>query len=267
MPSTASPVPFDKARTFEPSASGAIVWSRLYERRIPQLQNCASAVFLAGLEAVGLRPDRVPTLESINEKLEPLTRWRAVGARGFLPPAEFFGALAARRFPTVTRLRGLDELDYTPEPDLFHDVFGHVPMHAHPAFADFLQGFGTIAVRAQTETERQRLTRLFWFTVEFGILRERGEVKVYGSGLISSHGECAHALGPDCLRRGFDLGTVLEQPFRHDQMQPVLFVIDSFAQLFDAIAQTGQMLDAGMLDEPGERRTARVEDRGDAGSA
>lgn len=264
MRSAASPVPLEKSRSCEPATSDAIVWSTLYERRIPQLKDCASAVFLAGLETIGLRPDRVPALQSVNERLEPLTQWRAVEAKGFLPAQEFFASLAVRRFPTVTRLRGIDELDYTPEPDLFHDVFGHVPMHAHPDFADFLQSFAAVAMRAQTEAEQQRLTRLFWFTVEFGLIREQGIVKVYGSGLISSHGECAHALGPDCLRRPFDLDAVLEQPFRHDQMQAVLFVIDSFAQLFAVVAQTRRLLDAGMLNGPRDHRPAAAEERWDA---
>jgi len=223
------------------------VWRTLYERRLPQLARSASSVYLDGLQAVQIRPDCVPVLDAINRRLAPLTGWRAVPAAGFLPAAEFFTSLARREFPTVTRLRKWEELDYTPEPDIFHDVFGHVPMHANPVFADFLQAFGQIASRAQTDLERQRMTRLFWFTVEFGLIRETSEAKVYGSGLISSHAECAHALGPDCRREKFDLFTVLNQSFRHDEIQPVLFVIDSFTELFNAVNDASAMLARGAL--------------------
>ncbi len=229
------------------------VWQTLYQRRFQQLQQCASSVFLDGLKAVQIRADRVPTLEAINRQLTPLTGCRAVEARGFLPASEFFECLAQRAFPTVTRLRRLHELDYTPEPDIFHDIFGHVPMHSNSTFADFLQAFGEVAAKAQTALERLRMTRLFWFTVEFGLIREHAEVKVYGSGLASSHGECAHALSESCLRRRFDLLEVMDQPFRHDEIQPVLFVIDSYAELFDAVSEAALMLQHGILNRDFDR--------------
>jgi len=242
--------------------SARAVWATLYDRRMPQLKSVASKVFLDGMNAIGLAADDVPTLEGVNEKLVPRTGWRAVEAAGFLPAKDFFESLAQRRFPTVTRVRSEEELDYTPEPDIFHDVFGHVPMHAHPVFADFLQRFGEVAARATTETARQRLTRLFWFTVEFGLIREKGCVKVYGSGLISSHGECAHSLSEDCLRRPFDLEDVMAQSFRHDEMQPVLFVIEDYWQLFDAIERAERMLMCGALDHPLENAVVEKHGRG-----
>ncbi|HEY0564885.1 MAG TPA: phenylalanine 4-monooxygenase, partial [Terriglobales bacterium] len=243
---TLAPVPV-------PPDEAVSVWRTLYERRIQQLRHCASRVFLEGMHLIRLTANAVPTLSGVNAQLMPLTGWQAVETQGFLPAADFFEALSHRKFPTVTRVRKASELDYTPEPDIFHDVFGHVPMHSNTNFADFLQRFGDVAARCRTERERQRMTRLFWFTVEFGLIREDGRVKVYGSGLVSSHGECTHALSPDCLRRKFDLIDVMEQPFRHDEIQPVLFVIESFSQLFDAAERAERMLASGLLDQPSLR--------------
>ena len=150
--------------------------------------------------------------------------------------ADFFRCLARRRFPTTLTVRPRAQLDYLPEPDIFHDVFGHVPLHAHPAFADFLQEFGALASEAATEEETTAMARLFWFTVEFGLVHEAGRVKIYGSGLISSHGDAANALGPGCQRRPFSLDAVLAQPFDIDRLQDVLFVVESYDQLFEAVA-------------------------------
>jgi len=162
-----------------------------------------------------------------------------VPVSGFLPAKEFFGCLAERRFPTTVSVRPMAQLDYLPEPDIFHDVFGHVPLHAHPVFADFLQRFGHAASRAVTEEQVEAMARLFWFTVEFGLVHEAGRVKVYGSGLISSHGDAANALGDKCDRRPFSLDAVLAQPFEIDRLQDVLFVVDDYKQLFEAVEEAG----------------------------
>ena len=211
------------------------VWRILYERRMATLGETGSEVFLRGAERIGLAPDRVPELADVNRRLAASTGWAAVGVGGFIPAAQFFRCLARRRFPTTLIVRPRAQLDYLPEPDIFHDVFGHVPLHADPVFADFLQRFGALAAAAETERETEAMARLFWFTVEFGLVRERGRVKVYGSGLISSHADAANALGPACERRPFELDVVLAQPYVIDRIQDVLFVIDSFDQLFDAV--------------------------------
>lgn len=213
------------------------VWAMLYERRMRTLVETGSRVFLEGAERIGLRPDRVPDLTDVNRRLAPRTGWAAVGVTGYLPAREFFTCLSQRRFPTTLTVRPREQLDYLPEPDIFHDVFGHVPLHADPVFADFLQRFGGLSAGAETEEHVTGLARLFWFTVEFGLIRERGDVKVYGSGLISSHGDAANALGPRCDRRPFTLDAVLAQPYEIDHLQDVLFVIDSFDQLFGVLDQ------------------------------
>jgi phenylalanine-4-hydroxylase len=212
------------------------VWGLLYARRMATLRDTASRVFLEGAATIGLVKDRVPDLARINARLRPLTGWCAIPVEGFLPAAQFFQCLAVRRFPTTVTVRSREAIDYVPEPDIFHDVFGHVPLHANPVFAAVLQRLGELGSSARSEQALREVTRLFWFTVEFGLVREGGGTRIYGSGLISSHGDAAKALGPDCDRRPFRLKHVLAQPFEIDDLQPVLFVLDSFEQLFDAVA-------------------------------
>jgi phenylalanine-4-hydroxylase len=211
-------------------------WRLLYGRRMGELEATGSRVFLHGARAIGLQRDTVPDLARVNALLARRTGWAAVPVRGFLPAREFFACLARRRFPTTVTVRPKDRLDYVPEPDIFHDVFGHVPLHANPVFADFLQTFGTLA-DAAPEEQLTRLARLFWFTVEFGLIREDGQVKVYGSGLVSSAGDAANALSDRCDRRPFSLDAVVAQPFEIDRFQDVLFVIETFDQLFDAVGR------------------------------
>jgi phenylalanine-4-hydroxylase len=211
------------------------VWRTLYERRMGTLQETGSSVFLDGMRRIGLLPERVPDLTAVNARLGARTGWAAVGVRGFIPAAQFFRCLSQRRFPTTLIVRPRAQLDYLPEPDIFHDVFGHVPLHSHTVFADFLQRFGQLAAESRTEEEIAQMARLFWFTVEFGLIRERGATKIFGSGLISSHADAANALGATCERRPFELDVVLNQSFEIDKLQTVLFVVDSFDQLFEAV--------------------------------
>lgn len=211
------------------------VWQTLYRRRMTTLETTGSRVFLDGLDRIGLSSSRVPDLADVNARLAARTGWSAIAVRGFIPAAGFFGCLAGRRFPTTITVRPRSQLDYLPEPDIFHDVFGHVPLHSDPVFADFLQRFGKLAAGATTADEVTAMARLFWFTVEFGLIEERGATRIYGSGLISSHGDAANALGDRCDRRPFDLDAVLGQPFEIDRLQEVLFVIESFEQLFEAV--------------------------------
>jgi phenylalanine-4-hydroxylase len=218
------------------------VWSALYERRMASLTETASQVFLDGAALIGLARDRVPVLADVNRRLDALTGWNAVGVSGFIPAASFFHCLAVRRFPTTLIVRPRAAIDYFPEPDIFHDVFGHVPLHADPVFGDFLQRFGALAARSRTEAATTAMARLFWFTVEFGLVHERGATRIYGSGLISSHGDAANALGHNCRRRPFALDDVVAQHFEIDRLQDTLFVVDAFDQLFDAIRQLEQRL-------------------------
>jgi phenylalanine-4-hydroxylase len=162
-----------------------------------------------------------------------------------MPAPAFFEMLAARRFPTTTWLRGRDSLDYTPEPDIFHDVFGHVPMHAHSVFADFLANYGQVCARIQDEAILERIGRLFWYTVEFGLIRQQGRVKVYGSGLISSDGECTNVLSRGCTVHAFNLDNVLRTPVKVDEMHHLLFAIESFDEIYQAMRTVEARVDSG----------------------
>jgi phenylalanine-4-hydroxylase len=153
--------------------------------------------------------------------------------------------LAARRFPTTTWLRGRNQLDYTPEPDIFHDVFGHVPMHAHPVFADFLAHYGQLCARMEDEAVLERIGRVFWYTIEFGLIRQDGRVKVYGSGLISSDGECSNVLSSGCTVRAFNLDEVLRTPVKVDEMHHLLFAIESFDEIYQAMRTIEARIDRG----------------------
>lgn len=211
------------------------VWQELVSRRMPQLREHACQEYLDGFEQIGLRADSIPNLAEVNKRLEPLTGWNATPVSGFLPPDAFFEMLAARRFPTTTWLRSRESMEYTPEPDIFHDVLGHVPMHAHPVFADFLQHYGKVCATIMGDKDKlERMGRLFWFTVEFGVIRQNGGIKLYGSGLISSHGESTYVIkgGPEI--RDFNLEQVLEQQFKVSEMQKVLYAVESFDQIYEA---------------------------------
>jgi phenylalanine-4-hydroxylase len=212
-----------------------LAWSALYQKRMQELEKNGSELFLKGADIIGLHPDRVPDLADVNRRLGAMTGWRAIAVSGFIPAADFFGCLADRRFPTTITVRPLDSLDYIPEPDIFHDVFGHVPLHADFVFANFLQRFGQVASRAVTEQQTAWMARLFWFTVEFGLIEQHDELKVYGSGLISSAADAANALSDNCRRLPFDLDAVINQEFAIDRLQDTLFVVSSFSQLFDAV--------------------------------
>jgi len=220
-------------------------WAELVSRRMPQLARHAAEEYLEGFAIVGLRNERLPNLEEISQRLRPRTRWSTIPVSGFMPGPAFFQMLASRQFPTTTWLRKRDSLEYTPEPDIFHDVFGHVPMHAHPVFADFLADYGQLCAGIESEATLERIGRLFWYTVEFGLIRQHGRVKVYGSGLISSNAECTNVLEGHCEVRDFTLDAVLNAPVHVDRMHNLLFAIESFDQIYEALNQVKTRIAAG----------------------
>jgi len=228
------------------------VWSIMFRKRMEQLETAASNTFLDGMRAINLEPTQVPKLIEVNARLSELTGWGSYGVPGYLPPKAFFAFLAQRQFPTTISVRPKESLDYLPEPDIIHDVFGHVPLHADPVFADFLQTFGKAALFTNDKDHTERLARLFWFTVEFGLINEDDRLKLYGSGLISSDGEGHHALESDEVeRRPFELNRVCETSFEIDHYQPILYVLDSFEQLRDAMTSYAERVldEAGRLNE------------------
>jgi len=211
------------------------IWQRLYERMLPRWKSGATPVFLDGLAALNLEPGRAPSLSDINQRLAPLTGFQAIAVDGYMPAVDFFAHLRRRQFPTVTKVRREDQMDYLPEPDLFHDVAGHVPMHTNRVLASF----GALAEQMHDdERVSGALARFFWYTIEFGLMDCGGTLKAYGSGVMSSLGELDHALHSSAVeRRPFDLKEVIATPFEIDRYQNRLYVVDSFEQLYDAVKQ------------------------------
>jgi len=208
------------------------VWDQLFARQIGMLQRRASAAFLNGLESLSLSRAGIPDFTDLSERLHRLTGWRVVAVPGLVPDEVFFDHLANRRFVAGRFIRKPEQLDYLQEPDVFHDVFGHVPLLADPVFADYMQAYGLGGLRALNFHSLEKLARLYWYTVEFGLIRESGALKLYGSGIVSSFGESVFALeSPSPNRIGFDLERVMRTQYRIDDYQQSYFVIDSFDDL------------------------------------
>lgn len=207
-------------------------WRFLFERQLALLDGRAGEAFLQGVDTLGMTSDRIPPLAAMSRRLHAATGWEIARIPGLLHEKDFFGLLAARRFPSTDYLRGTEELDYTPAPDCFHDMFGHLPMLTEPAFADFYQLFGQAALRAEGE-DRVRLERLHWFTVEFGLVRQDDGIRVFGAGILSSLNEVGHALSDAVEILPFDPDRVVAQEYDVWHLQPTLFVLDAFEQLVD----------------------------------
>lgn len=245
-------------------------WRKLYALLRPKWEKYANKKFMQGIQSLCLNPDRIPRLEEINAFLEPLTGFKAKAVSGYVPTYLFFDSLKHREFPTTITIRDSDNLNYLPEPDIFHDIAGHVPMHTDRTFADVLVKFGSLAhiaaerhahiinveeKLAKIRSNIQALSRFFWFSIEFGLMREGERICVYGSGLLSSAGEIEHSVeSPNVQRHPFQLEWVINQSFEIDHFQSLLFVIDSFAHLYEEVNRLEQWLNEGKLDHvaPGE---------------
>jgi phenylalanine-4-hydroxylase len=260
-------------------------WGRLLDRIRPRWDRYANARFLEGVACLQLSSEGVPRLEDINRFLSPRTGFEAKPVSGYVPAYLFFDCLKRREFPTTITVRDGSSLDYLPEPDIFHDVAGHVPMHTDRAFAEALVRFGTFAEQAARraaaitdETERLQvltsnikgLARFFWFTVEFGLMGPTqgsgpigpGQTRVYGSGLLSSFGELAHSVdAPQVQRFPAQVEWIINQYFEIDHYQPLLFVIRDFGHLFELVGDLERRLFDGQLDNlsPGEPEVNEVD--------
>jgi phenylalanine-4-hydroxylase len=208
------------------------VWITLYERQTAMLPGRACDAFLRGLDALDLHRSGIPDFTRINDELQRLTGWSVVAVPGLVPDDVFFDHLANRRFPAGQFIRKPDELDYLQEPDIFHDVFGHVPMLTDPVFADYMQAYGQGGRRALELGRLANLARLYWYTVEFGLMNTAEGLRIYGAGIVSSRAESVFALDdPSPNRIGFDLERVMRTPYRIDDFQQAYFVIDSIQTL------------------------------------
>jgi len=207
-------------------------WDTLYARQMKILPGRAADVFLKGLTALDLNTGGIPDFAVMNRKLQALTGWTVVCVPGLVPDDVFFDHLANRRFPSGQFIRKPDQLDYLQEPDIFHDVFGHVPMLTDPDFAAYMEAYGKGGQRAASLGVLPNLARLYWYTVEFGLVREAEGLRIYGAGIVSSATESVFALEDASPNRlGFDLTRVMRTPYRIDDFQQVYFVIGSIEQL------------------------------------
>ena len=211
-------------------------YRRLYERQRALLPGLASQAFIDALPSLGAS-DRIPRFEEVNERLYKATGWELVGVPGLIPEVPFFTLLANRKFPVTDWIRKPEEFEYIVEPDIFHDLFGHVPLLFNPVFADYVQRYGQGGLKAQGLGSCEMLSRLYWYTIEFGLIREAGQLRAYGAGILSSSGELAYSVqSPEPQRIPLDLERTMRTRYKIDTYQQTYFVIDSFEQLFEMTA-------------------------------
>jgi phenylalanine-4-hydroxylase len=218
------------------SAADHDLYRRLYERQVAQLPGLACDEFITAVEHLG-SPSQIPHFDALTDKLYRATRWEVVAVPGLIPEEAFFSLLSQRRFPVTGWIRKPEEFDYVVEPDVFHDLFGHVPLLFNPLFADYMQAYGAGGLKASRLESCEYLARLYWYTVEFGLIATPTGLRAYGAGILSSAGELRHSVtSPEPQRVGFDLERIMRTRYKIDSYQASYFVIDSFRQLFEATA-------------------------------
>lgn len=221
------------------SAEDHAIWRTLFERQLQTLKAHVAQEYLDGLEALAIGAEGVPNFARMNARLKRITGWEVVAVPGLIPSRPFFQMLANRQFPAGTFIRNREQLDYLEEPDIFHDVFGHVPLLTNPAYADYMNEYGRIGLEAMEKKGVKFLARLNWYTIEFGLIRKPEGVRIYGAGVVSSHGEAKYvANDPSAHQLAFDLERVLRTGYYIDDFQSTYFVIDRFEDLFDLLDRT-----------------------------
>lgn len=211
------------------------IWHELITRQTPIIQNRACDEYLHGLELLDLPKDRIPQCPEVSKIMQAATGWQLAPVKALISFDRFFALLADKKFPAATFIRRREELDYLQEPDIFHEIFGHCPLLTNKACAEFTHAYGKLGLKASPE-DRVMLAKLYWFTIEFGLIKTNAGLRIYGGGILSSMGETPYALeSPVVIRKPFDVLDVLRTPYRIDIMQPIYFVIDSFDVLFELI--------------------------------
>jgi phenylalanine-4-hydroxylase len=211
------------------------IWRTLFTRQLPLIENYAAPDVLDGIRTLGANADRIPDFDAASKTIEQLTGWRIVAVPGLIPEQHFYAHLARKQFPVSVWMRNRSELDYLQEPDLFHDFFGHVPLLTNPVFAKFMQAYGEAGPKADSHHAIKMLARLYWYTVEFGLIQTPQGLRAYGAGILSSKGETVYSIdSPAPNRIGFDLIRVMRTHYLIDDFQKTYFVLESFDQLFHA---------------------------------
>ena len=214
-----------------------LVWKTLYNRQSILLEKFASAEFLKAIKIIGFSSERIPDFKRIKQVLGPLTGWQLETVPNISEQKDFFQFLSEKKFTATCWLRTMDQLDYLEEPDMFHDVFGHVPLLSNRAYTDFFEAISNLALEYIDNPKAvELLGRIYWFTIEFGLIREGGKLKIYGAGIISSFGETNNCLSEATTKFDFDVRQILSTPFRTDILQDKYFVIESFDQLYQSIS-------------------------------
>ncbi|WP_100335370.1 phenylalanine 4-monooxygenase [Hymenobacter chitinivorans] len=233
------------------TAQDHLVWKVLFDRQTALLHKRAATVFEQGLTKAGLHRQALPRFEEVSKRLQKATGWQLEPVTGMLDDATFFGLLAERKFPATVWIRSMAQFDFVQEPDLFHGVFGHVPLLMDQAFADFLHFLGRVAAQHLHDAPAlQRLERLYGFTVQFGLVQEDGATRMYGAGLLSSSGEIHHCIADEGNRQPFDLATVLHTPYSEAQLQDHYFVLNGWEQLTESVAELAAILSSGWELQP-----------------
>jgi phenylalanine-4-hydroxylase len=215
------------------------IWRTLFARQAPLIEKYAAPEVLQGMAALGATGEQIPDFAETNRRLQALTGWQIVAVPGLIPEQDFYGHLANKRFPVSVWIRNRSELDYLQEPDLFHDFFGHVPLLTNPIFANFMQAYGKAGPKAESHHAIKMLARLYWYTVEFGLIRTPQGLRVYGAGILSSKGETVFSVeSPAPHRIAFDLIRAMRTNYLIDDFQKTYFVLESFEQLFHAAYDT-----------------------------
>ena len=218
------------------TAEDHATWRVLFERQRQTLKGHVCQEYLDGLEALGIGPEGVPNFEAMNARLRRITGWEVVAVPGLIPSRPFFQMLANRQFPAGTFIRSREQLDYLEEPDIFHDVFGHVPLLTNPAYADYMNEYGRIGLDAVENKGVKFLARLNWYTIEFGLIRKPEGIRIYGAGIVSSYGEAKYVSeDPSAHQLAFNLDRVLRTGYYIDDFQAAYFVVDQFEDLFDLL--------------------------------
>jgi phenylalanine-4-hydroxylase len=233
------------------------IWRTLFHRQAALVQRRAVPAYLDGVAALSVSADSIPDFRIVNDMLGRRTGWSVTPVTGLVPDDVFFTLLASRRFPATCFIRREDQLDYLQEPDVFHDLFGHVPLLVNPVFADYMQAYGEGGLKALRLGGLGRLARLYWYSVEFGLIATADGLRIYGAGILSSRSETIYALEDERPHRvGFDLMRIMRTRFRIDDLQQCYFVIDSFAQLFAATRPDFAPLYAALDRQPDIEPTA-----------